>query len=48
MKAISDIEIAQVHGGGILHTIDEAYQYAKEAAREFWRGLKEGGGLEES
>lgn len=48
MRSLSEQETAEVAGGGILGQIDEAYQYAKEAAREFWRGFKEGAGLEEA
>lgn len=48
MNTLSDQEIQQVSGAGILGEIDEVYQYAKEAAKEFWRGFKEGAGLEEA
>ncbi|WP_374320559.1 hypothetical protein [Pseudoxanthomonas kaohsiungensis] len=48
MRNLSEEEAVQVAGGGILGQIDEIYQYAKEAATEFWRGFKEGAGLEEA
>ena len=48
MDILSERETGLVSGGGILGQIDEVYQYAKEAASEFWRGFKEGAGLEES
>ncbi|WP_162435572.1 hypothetical protein [Pseudoxanthomonas koreensis] len=47
MDILSEDEVRHVCGGGLLGQLDEAYQYAREAAREFWRGLKEGAGLEE-
>lgn len=46
MKILSENELDHVQGGGLLSQIDEAYQYLKEAGREFWRGLKEGADLE--
>jgi len=46
MKLLSETEVNDVHGGGVLREVDEAYQYAKEVTREFWRGLKEGADLE--
>jgi hypothetical protein len=48
MDTLSEQDVDSVCGGGILGEIDEAYQYAKEAAREFWRGLKDGAGLGQS
>jgi hypothetical protein len=46
MDILSENDAIHVSGGGVLSQIDEVYQYAKEAAREFWRGFKEGAGLE--
>ena len=44
MKILSESEVDHV-AGGIATEIDRMYQYAKEAAREFWRGFKEGAGI---
>ena len=45
MQILSASDIDLVAGGGIASEIDQMYQYAKEAAREFWRGFKEGAGI---
>ncbi|WP_028928189.1 hypothetical protein [Pseudoxanthomonas suwonensis] len=48
MKVLSASETLCVSGAGPVRDLDELYQAAKEFAREFWRGLKDGAGLEES
>ncbi len=47
MKVLSEADTALVSGAGPLGEIDEAYQYIKKSVKEFWRGLKDGAGLEE-